>query len=83
MVAPTGDWNWQLIQHLLPHLVLLRIATIRPPFLQMGSDNIGWRGGMFNPFSVKASYETQWTTPRSKYLLHPGAVTSIRLGEAV
>ncbi|KAL4386745.1 hypothetical protein GQ457_09G012620 [Hibiscus cannabinus] len=59
MVDLNGDWNWQLFQHMLPHHVLLRIAAIRAPLPLLGADNVGWRGGIMDRFSVKAAYKVR------------------------
>ncbi|KAK8505454.1 hypothetical protein V6N11_057778 [Hibiscus sabdariffa] len=63
MVAPNGYWKWKLFQHLILHLVLLCIAAIKPLVLLLGSDGVGWRGGLLNRFSVKATYEVRLAAP--------------------
>ncbi|KAK8486862.1 hypothetical protein V6N11_068994 [Hibiscus sabdariffa] len=41
MADSSGDSNWSLFQHMLPYHVLLRIAAIKAPTVQVGNDIMG------------------------------------------
>ncbi|KAK8510291.1 hypothetical protein V6N12_073364 [Hibiscus sabdariffa] len=56
MADSSGDSNWSLFQHMLPYHVLLRIAAIKAPTVQVGNDIMGWYGGVLNRFAVKLTY---------------------------
>ncbi|KAE8711863.1 hypothetical protein F3Y22_tig00110271pilonHSYRG00197 [Hibiscus syriacus] len=42
MVHPSGEWNWNLLQHLLLHSALLHFHSILPPSPTAGLDKCCW-----------------------------------------
>ncbi|KAK8548800.1 hypothetical protein V6N12_061704 [Hibiscus sabdariffa] len=50
-------WNWSLFQHLLPLLVLIRIATVNELDPLFPEDTIEWSLAVTRKFSIKSAYE--------------------------
>ncbi|KAH9750277.1 putative ribonuclease H protein [Citrus sinensis] len=51
-----GSWNWNKFSHLLPHHVLLRIASIMPPSSSNGTDNFYWAASPSGHFTIRSAY---------------------------
>ncbi|KAK8593672.1 hypothetical protein V6N12_045747 [Hibiscus sabdariffa] len=47
---------------MLPYNILLQIAAIRAPILQVGNDVVGWSDGVRNKFIVKSAYSVRSST---------------------
>ncbi|KAK8716187.1 hypothetical protein V6N13_043505 [Hibiscus sabdariffa] len=57
MATPSGDWNWNLFDYLLPRQVLLQIATVKGPCPLVVYCSFGWQGSQDLSFSVKSAYQ--------------------------
>ncbi|KAK9020290.1 hypothetical protein V6N11_054780 [Hibiscus sabdariffa] len=56
MVTELGAWDWQLLSHLLPDMVLRKIAAIRPPsIVREGCARLVL--GRVSKFSLKSAYK--------------------------
>ncbi|KAL9411534.1 hypothetical protein AB3S75_045186 [Citrus x aurantiifolia] len=51
-----GSWNWNKFSHLLPHHVLLRIASIMPPSPSSGTDKFFWAASPSGRFTIRSAY---------------------------
>ncbi|KAF7830019.1 reverse transcriptase [Senna tora] len=54
--TPSGGWDWQRFDYMLPDNVCLRIASIVPPSSSMGEDTPIWRHSRDGKFSVESCY---------------------------
>ncbi|KAK8594251.1 hypothetical protein V6N13_126060 [Hibiscus sabdariffa] len=59
MVDSAGDWLWSLLQHWLPHHILLRLAAIQRPQSSFPMDSVGWGLRDDRRFSVKTTYQVR------------------------
>ncbi|KAF7838891.1 ribonuclease H [Senna tora] len=56
-VTPSGDWDWNSFQFLIPEHARSRIAAIMPPSDGNGHDKLAWKFGKDGCFSVKTAYQ--------------------------
>ncbi|KAK9042917.1 hypothetical protein V6N11_071270 [Hibiscus sabdariffa] len=56
MVTNDGNWNWNVINNLLPHQVLRRVSAVIPPNPTFGSDTPSWRWEENRLFSSSSAY---------------------------
>ncbi|KAL4312666.1 hypothetical protein GQ457_01G024060 [Hibiscus cannabinus] len=64
MVTNDGNWNWNVINNLLPHKVLRRVSAVIPPNPTFGSDTPSWRREENRLFSSSSAYNA--LEPRSE-----------------
>ncbi|KAF7844997.1 ribonuclease H [Senna tora] len=58
LVTPSGDWDWQQFDYLLPDYARYRIAAILPPSYGMGQDKVAWKYSKDGGFNVKTAYQS-------------------------
>ncbi|KAK8665915.1 hypothetical protein V6N13_006072 [Hibiscus sabdariffa] len=56
MVGNDKNWNWALLDNLLPMTILWRLAAIKCPLPSFPLDSIGWARTSNRVFSVKLAY---------------------------
>ncbi|KAK8517165.1 hypothetical protein V6N12_032362 [Hibiscus sabdariffa] len=56
MVGNDKNWNWALLDNLLPMTILLRLAAIKCPLPSFPLDSIRWARTSNRVFSVKSAY---------------------------
>ncbi|KAK8532502.1 hypothetical protein V6N12_053942 [Hibiscus sabdariffa] len=64
MVTNDGNWNWNIINNILPHQVLRRVSAVIPPNPTFGSDTPSWRWEENRLFSSSSAYKA--LEPRSE-----------------
>lgn len=62
-VTLSGEWNWDMLKHLLLQDVLLHIAAILPPQQNQDDDFILWNVSSSGKFSIKSAYKSLNPTP--------------------
>lgn len=55
-VDNAGNWLWESFSFLLPHNILLRIASYKPPLADDGADQVFWAESAKGCFIVKSAY---------------------------
>ena len=55
-VDNAGNWLWESFSFLLPHNILLRIASYKPPLADDGADQVFWDESTKGCFIVKLAY---------------------------
>lgn len=53
-----GSWNWSSFEHLLPHFILMQIASVMPPTPHLGSEKIYWCFDLRGVFTVRSAYDS-------------------------
>ncbi|KAL4301928.1 hypothetical protein GQ457_10G020040 [Hibiscus cannabinus] len=56
-VSSTGEWNWSVLEQLLPGDKLLQISAFVPPKALMGHDTPTWRWESNRLFSTRSAYK--------------------------
>lgn len=51
-----GNWKWASFEHLLPHHIILRIASFQLPLLNGGEDKVCWAESRRGIFTGKSAY---------------------------
>ncbi|GMI80336.1 hypothetical protein HRI_001702900 [Hibiscus trionum] len=59
MVADNGSWRWPAFQHLLPQVILMRLAAVLPPQQVGVADGVGWKWEARKEFSVRSAYQVR------------------------
>ncbi|KAF7834649.1 non-LTR retroelement reverse transcriptase-like [Senna tora] len=57
-VTPSGEWNWNQFQFLIPDHARLKIAAILPPSDGNEQDKLDWKFSKDGGFSVKTAYQS-------------------------
>ncbi|KAK8571475.1 hypothetical protein V6N12_027563 [Hibiscus sabdariffa] len=57
MTNANGRWDWERVSHFLPESILWKIAGIKPPSMQFGSDLPGWRWEQNCCSTTKSAYD--------------------------
>ena len=56
LVREDGNWNYEFIQQLLPHGIVLRIVDVLPPYEDGGMDKRMWPGSKLREFTTSNAY---------------------------
>lgn len=56
LVTSIGQWDWNLLQNLLPHNILLYLATVSPPQDDRGPDGLFLGLSSNDKFFIKFVY---------------------------
>jgi hypothetical protein len=56
VVLPTGDWNYNMLQNVIPHPLIQKFYAIVPPHDSQGKDVALWPGTNTGGFTVSAAY---------------------------
>lgn len=56
LVNMDGDWNWNMLQQVLPQIILERLAYTLPPRQHGGADVCLWPGNKLGEFSASNAY---------------------------
>lgn len=56
-IEDNGCWNRGSFSHLLPHTVIIRIASFMPPWAAGGADQHFWAESTKGHFTVKSAYK--------------------------
>lgn len=59
-VCTEGRWKFNLFEHLLPNEVVMRIASMKPPFDGQNRDDVAWRHSLDGTFTNSSVYEAQF-----------------------
>jgi hypothetical protein len=57
VVTATGEWNFAMLQQVLPHDILKKLHAIVIPHTDSGNDVPMWPGDRMGYFTVKAAYQ--------------------------
>ncbi|KAK2380517.1 phragmoplast orienting kinesin [Trifolium repens] len=56
VVLPSGDWNYNILQNLIPQSIIQKLHAIVPPHDSQGKDVSLWPGTSTGAFTVSAAY---------------------------
>ncbi|RZB52280.1 hypothetical protein D0Y65_048645 [Glycine soja] len=56
LVREDGNWNYEFIQQLLPHGIVLRIVDVLSPYEDGGMDKRMWPGSKLREFTTSNAY---------------------------